>query len=227
MTSQFNRSHSSNLYPIIMHIAEGALSGSTEGLVVLGVGWAATVAGTAIGLRRMDYERVPQVALLSATFFVVSLIQFPIGVTSVHLVLCGLIGLVLGWAAFPAILVALTLQVLIAGVGGPTTLGINTFVMATPAIVTYLLLRRGIHAKSETLTFFAAFFAGAFALMLGALLNAAALTLAGKEFYLFAGASLTAHLVAMPLEGLITATTVVFLRKVRPELLEAPLLAIR
>lgn len=207
-----------------MHIAEGALSGTTEGLVVLGVGWAATVVGTAIGLRRMDYERVPQVALLSATFFVVSLIQFPVGPTSVHLVLCGLMGLVLGWAAFPAVLVALTLQALIAGVGGPTTLGINTFVMAAPAVISYKFLRRGIHAKSETLTFLAAFFTGAFAFLLGALFNAGALALAGKEFHLFAGAALTAHLVAMPLEGLVTATTVVFLRKVRPELLEAPLL---
>jgi len=210
-----------------MHIAEGTLSGSTEGLVVLGLGWAVTAAGTAIGLRRMDYERVPQVALLSAAFFVVSLIQIPIGPTSVHLVLCGLIGLVLGWAAFPAMLVALTLQVLIAGVGGPTTLGINTFVMGTPAIVSYLLLRPGIHSKSETVTFAAAFCAGAFALLFGALLNASALALAGGSFRLFAGASLMAHVVAMPLEGLITATTVVFLRKVRPELLEAPLLATR
>lgn len=210
-----------------MHIAEGTLSGSPEGLVVLGLGWAATAVGTAIGLRRMDYERVPQVALLSATFFVVSLIQIPIGPTSVHLVLCGLIGLVLGWAAFPALLVALTLQVLIAGVGGPTTLGINTFVMGAPAIVSFFLLRRGIHSKSESVTFAAAFFAGAFALLLGALLNASALALAGGNFHLFAGAALTAHVVAMPLEGLITATTVVFLRKVRPELLEAPLLATR
>lgn len=208
-----------------MHIAEAALSGSTAGLIVLGAGWAATSVGTAIGLRRMDYERVPQVALLSATFFVVSLIQIPIGPTSVHLVLCGLIGLVLGWAAFPALLVALTLQVLIAGVGGPTTLGINTFVMAAPAVTTYLFLRRAVQVKSEMITFVAAFFAGASALLFGSLLNAAALALAGTEFQLFAGAALTAHLVAMPLEGLITATTVVFLRKVRPELLESPLLA--
>jgi len=208
-----------------MHIAEGALSGSTEGLVVLGVGWAATVAGTAIGLRRMDYERVPQVALLSAAFFVISLIQIPIGATSVHLVLCGLIGLVLGWAAFPALLVALTLQVLIAGVGGPTTLGINTFVMAAPAIVSYVFFRRGIRGKSETLTFLVAFFAGALAVLLGAVLNATALALAGKDFHLIAGATLVGHLFIVPFEGLITATAVVFLRKVRPELLEAPLLA--
>jgi cobalt/nickel transport system permease protein len=210
-----------------MHIAEGALSGSPEGLAVLAVGWATTVVGTGIGLRRMDYERVPQVALLSATFFVVSLIPIPLGVTSAHLVLCGLMGLILGWAAFPAVLVALILQSLIAGIGGPTTLGINTTVMAVPAVACYGLFRRAIHARSETMTFAAAFAAGAMAVLLGALLNALALVLAGEGYEVFAGTSLVAHLLIAPVEGLITAVTVVFLRKVRPELLDAPLLTTR
>ncbi len=210
-----------------MHIAEGALSGSPEGLAVLAVGWAATIVGTGIGLRRMDYERVPQVALLSATFFVVSLIPIPLGATSVHLVLCGLMGLILGWAAFPAVLVALILQSLIAGVGGPTTLGINTTVMAVPAVVCYGLFRRAVHARSETVTFAAAFAAGALAVLIGALLNALALVLAEEGFQLIAGTAFVVHLLIVPIEGLITAVAVVFLRKVRPELLEAPLLPTR
>lgn len=208
-----------------MHIAEGVLSGSVVGVAVLSLGWVATATGTAVGLRRMDYERVPQVALLSAAFFVVSLIPIPLGVTSVHLVLSGLVGLVLGWAAFPALLVALFLQVLIAGAGGPTTLGLNTAVMALPAIAVYGIFRRAVHARSETATFLAAFAAGALAVLLGAALNAAALLIAGKEFHLVAGAAMVAHLVTAPCEGLITAIAVVFLRKVRPELLDAPLLA--
>ncbi len=210
-----------------MHIAEAALSGSPEGLAVLAVGWAATVAGTGIGLRRMDYERVPQVALLSATFFVVSLIPIPLGVTSAHLVLCGLMGLVLGWTAFPAVLVALILQSLIAGVGGPTTLGINTAVMAVPAVVCYGLFHRAMHSRSEAATFAAAFAAGAMAVLLGALLNASALFLAGQDFHLMAGTAFVVHLLIVPMEGLITAVAVVFLRKVRPELLDAPLLTAR
>ncbi len=207
-----------------MHIAEGALSGSPEGLAVLAAGWATAVAGTGIGLRRMDYERVPQVALLSATFFVVSLIPIPLGVTSAHLVLCGLMGLILGWAAFPAVLVALILQSLIAGVGGPTTLGINTTVMATPAIICYGLFHRAMHARSEAATFAAGFAAGALAVLFGAMLNAVALVLAGEGFELMAGTAFVIHLLIAPVEGLITAVAVVFLRKVRPELLDAPLL---
>jgi cobalt/nickel transport system permease protein len=210
-----------------MHIAEGALSGSPEGLAVLAVGWATTVVGTGIGLRRMDYERVPQVALLSATFFVVSLIPIPLGVTSAHLVLCGLMGLILGWAAFPAVLVALILQSLIAGVGGPTTLGINTTVMAVPAVVCYGLFRRAMHVRSETVTYAVAFAAGALAVLLGALLNALSLISAGEGFELMAGTAFVIHLLIAPVEGLITAVAVVFLRKVRPELLHAPLLTTR
>lgn len=210
-----------------MHIAEGALSGSPEGIAVLAVGWATTVVGTGIGLRRMDYERVPQVALLSATFFVVSLIPIPLGVTSAHLVLCGLMGLILGWTAFPAVLVALILQSLIAGIGGPTTLGINTTVMSAPAVVCYGLFRRAIHARSETSTYVAAFAAGALAVLLGATLNALAIALAGEGFEGIAGTALGIHSLIAPVEGLITAVTVVFLRKVRPELLDAPLLTTR
>lgn len=100
-----------------MHIPEG-LANSTEGFAVLAVGGVVAAAGTAIGLRKMDYERMPQVALLSAAFFVASLVRVPIGVTSMHLVLNGLVGLVLGWAAFPAILIGLLLQAVFLGSAG-------------------------------------------------------------------------------------------------------------
>ena len=57
-----------------MHISEGVLS-----TPVLLSGAALTVVGTAIGLKKMDYDRIPQVAVLSAAFFVASLIHVPIG----------------------------------------------------------------------------------------------------------------------------------------------------
>ena len=58
----------------------------------------------------------------------------------------------------------------------------------------------------------------------GALLNAMALVLAGEGFELMAGTAFAIHLLIAPVEGLVTAVAVVFLRKVRPELLDAPLL---
>lgn len=208
-----------------MHIAEGVLSNSPEGIAVLAAGIVATAAGTALGLRKIDYERVPQVAMLSSAFFVVSLISVPLGGTSVHLVLCGLVGLILGWAAFPAMLIALVLQAMFFGIGGPTTLGINTLSMALPAVICHYALRRTLHSKSETVTFLGGLAAGSLAVLLGALIVALAMLAADGQFKLVAGVTLLVHLILAPAEGLITGVSVVFLRKVRPELLEAPLLA--
>jgi cobalt/nickel transport system permease protein len=56
------------------------------------------------------------VSLLPTTFCVASLIHVPIGPGNVHLILEGLMGIVLGWSCFPAILIALFLQsILITG----------------------------------------------------------------------------------------------------------------
>ncbi|MFH1918945.1 MAG: cobalt transporter CbiM [Planctomycetota bacterium] len=208
-----------------MHIPEGALSGSIEGIVVLSAAAAATAAGTALGLRKMDYERVPQVAMLSSVFFVASLVHVPLGPTSVHLVLNGLVGLLLGWAAFPALLVALFLQAILFGHGGLTVLGINTLTMALPAVACYYLFHRPVQWWSDTLAFWAAFAAGSLAVLLAAGLTASALWVTGKEFELFAGAVLAFHVAVAAIEGLVTGSVVLFLRKVRPEMLEAPLFA--
>jgi cobalt/nickel transport system permease protein len=207
-----------------MHIYEGILAGTPHGQAMLLAGAAAAAAGTAIGLRKLDYERVPQVAVLSATFFVASLIHVPLGPTSVHLVLGGLLGLVLGWAAFPAVLVALTLQAVFFSFGGPTTLGLNTLVMALPAVVCYYLFHAVVRNGSEPWVFGAGFAAGATAVMLGALLTAAVLVLAGKSFEAFGPMVFVGHLPLALIDGFVTGSVVVLVRKVRPELLDAPLL---
>ena len=68
------RLYLSLLEAIIMHISEGVLSGP-----VLISGIALAAAGTAIGLKILDYDRIPRAAILSASFFVASLIHVPIG----------------------------------------------------------------------------------------------------------------------------------------------------
>jgi cobalt/nickel transport system permease protein len=207
-----------------MHIHEAALSGSASGIAVLCAGAAATAAGTALGLRRMDYERVPQVAIVSSAFFVVSLIHVPLGVTSVHLVLSGLVGIILGWAAFPALLIALLLQAIMFGHGGLLALGVNTLTMGLPALVCYYLFRRAVACRRDGLAFSAGLAAGALATLLGALLTASALWIAGNEFELIGKAVLGFHFAVAAVEGLVTGSVVVFIRKVRPELFESPLL---
>jgi cobalt/nickel transport system permease protein len=205
-----------------MHIYEGVLSVTLHGQELLAAGALVAAAGTAVGLRKLDPQRLPQAGLLSAAFFVASLVQVPLGPSSVHLVLSGLLGLVLGWTAFPAILIALTLQAAFFSIGGPTTLGLNTVIMAAPAVACHYLYRRAVAADSEWLVFFAAFAAGATALILGALINTGVLMAAGKEFSALAPLILAVHLPSAAVEGLVTGSAVVFIRKVRPELLNTP-----
>ena len=128
-----------------MHIPDGVLSNPvllTTGVLAAG--------GVANGLRKIEHEQVPKVAMLAATFFVASLIHVPIGPSNAHLILNGLVGLLLGWAAFPAILVALALQGAFFQFGGITTLGVNTIIMALPAVVGYLMFGHIINKNSRT-----------------------------------------------------------------------------
>jgi cobalt/nickel transport system permease protein len=196
-----------------MHISEGVLSAP-----VLAAGAAVALAGTAVGLRKLDLEDVAQAGMLSAAFFVASLIHVPIGPSSVHLILNGLVGLLLGWSAFPAILTALILQAMLFHFGGITTLGVNTVVMALPAVACYLLFGRLVR-KSNGVALAAAFACGAGAVFLGGLLAGAVLVLTGEAFIEVAALVVAAHIPVMVIEGVVTAFCVVFLKKVKPEML--------
>lgn len=207
-----------------MHIYEGILAATTEGRQVLAAGALLTAGGTTLGLWQLDYQRIPRVAVLSAAFFVISTIHVPIGPTSEHLLLTGLMGLVLGWAAFPAILVALVLQAVMFSFGGPATLGVNTLIMAAPAVACYYLFRRPVRSPNEAFVFAVGAAAGATAILLGGLLGAATLSAAGSQFQLFGLAMFLGHLPLAVVEGMMTGSVAVLLRKVRPELLDAELL---
>lgn len=196
-----------------MHISEGVLSGP-----VLAGGWALTAAGTAVGLRRLDYDRLMTVAILAAAFFVASLIHVPIGPVSVHLILNGLIGAILGYAAFPAICVALLLQAVLFQFGGLVVLGANTFDMALPAVVCFVFFGPLLRAGGMRRTV-GAFCCGFFSVLLAGGLTACALALSGEAFAATARVILVAHIPIMLIEGVLTAMAVTFLAKVRPEML--------
>jgi len=197
-----------------MHISEGVLSPA-----VLAGGAALAVAGTAIGLKKLDYEAIPRVAVLSAAFFVATLIHVPVGPVGLHLVLNGLMGLLLGWLAFPAILIALFLQALLFQFGGLTVLGVNTVAMAVPAVLCFYAYR-GWLRRGGTLARVAAFACGATAILLSAVLVAVALLFTGQGFLEVAELVALAHVPVMIIEGLITLFVFLFLQKVRPEMLE-------
>ncbi len=198
-----------------MHISEGVLSPP-----VLACGAAVAVAGTAMGLKKLDYDRIPQVAVLSAAFFVASLVHVPIGPASVHLTLNGLMGIFLGWVAFPAILVGLILQAVLFQHGGLTTLGVNTVIMAFPAILCFHVFRTPIRSQKPLLSMGASFMCGFGAILLSGLILALALVFAGEHFAAVAKVAVIAHLPIMVIEGMIATLCVRFLKRVKPEILE-------
>ncbi|UCG05521.1 MAG: cobalt transporter CbiM [Desulfobacterales bacterium] len=196
-----------------MHISEGVLSGP-----VLISGAALAAAGTAIGLKKLDYDHIAKAGMLAAAFFVASLIHVPIGPSNAHLILNGLVGLLLGWAAFPAILVALALQGAFFQFGGITTLGINTIIMALPAVLCYLGFGRMIF-KSPQIAYLAAFACGFLAILTSGIIVGLSLIFTEENFLEVAGLIIAAHIPVMIIEGVVTAICVAFLRKVRPEML--------
>jgi cobalt/nickel transport system permease protein len=201
-----------------VHISEGVLSAP-----VLAIGGGLAAAGVGIGLRKLDYERVPQVAMLSAAFFVASLVHVPLGLSSAHLVLNGLVGLVLGWAAFPAVFIALVLQAVLFGFGGLSVLGVNTVVMGAPALCCNLLFGRWLPSSPGPVAFGLGFAAGVLGILGSCLFLAVGLVATGREFAAVACGAVVAHLPIAVAEGFITGAVIVFLLKVRPELIEAPL----
>ncbi len=210
-----------------MHIPDGILPAA-----VCVAGYATAGALTWQALRKIQAQEepeaeVPKAALLTATFFVASWVHIPVPPTSVHLVLNGLLGVVLGWYAVPAILIGLFFQAVMFQHGGLTTLGVNTTLMALPALIAFGLfqLRHRLRLEGRAWLGGFAFVGGALGLGLAALIAFALLILtipgtldAATEQTAITGLTL-AHLPLMILEGTFTALVVLFLARVKPELI--------
>ncbi len=197
-----------------MHISEGVLSAP-----VLVTGAALAAVGISVGLKKMDHEKIPQVAVLSSAFFVASLIHVPIGPSSVHLILNGINGLLLGWMCFPSILVALALQAILFQFGGITVLGVNTVTMALPGVICYYLFSRLVNREKSLISLTAAFACGFLSVLFSGILVATSLLFTEQSFMSVAKLIILAHLPVMIIEGIITLFCVAFLKRVKPELL--------
>ncbi|MCG7493527.1 cobalt transporter CbiM [Thalassobius sp. Cn5-15] len=196
-----------------MHIVDGALSNP----VVIG-GAVAAVGGIAMGLRNLPLERIPAAGVLSASFFVASLIHVPIGPSSVHLILNGLAGLVLGWAAFPALFVGLLLQAVFFGFGGLTVLGVNAVNIALPAVLVGLAFRPMVARGTPMQGAIWGGIGGGLAIAATTLAVALSLALTGDEFLLAAKLVFFAHIPVMAIEAFLTGAAVLLARRVKPEL---------
>lgn len=200
-----------------MHIVDGALSNP----VLLG-GAVLAVGGIAMGLKKLPLERIPAAGVLSASFFVASLIHVPIGPSSVHLILNGLAGLVLGWAAFPALFVGLLLQAVFFGFGGLTVLGVNAVNIALPAVMAGLIFRPLVARGSPMHGAIWGGIGGGFAIATTTLAVAFSLMLSGDEFIPAAKLVFFAHIPVMVIEALLTGAAIFLARRVKPELFLNP-----
>jgi len=209
-----------------MHIPDGMLP-----VEICVAGYAGSAALTWLCIKKArssseDSARiVSRASVMAAAFFVVSWVHIPLPPVSVHPILAGLMGILLGWISFPAILVGLFFQAAMFGHGGFTTLGVNALSMGGAALLAwalYRMLRRNSGERSVLISGFAAGFAG----VLFAVIAVGSVLILTIPSYINAGievsavlAMAVAHLPLALAEGVFTALVARFLLKVRPEML--------
>ena len=200
-----------------MHLSEGVLH-----TPVLLAGVALAGVGVAVGLRRLESERLPLTALFAAAFFVAGTIHVPVGIGSVHLILNGMAGLFLGWAVFPAFLIALLLQVLFFSFGGFAVLGVNLCVMALPAVAAHYLLRGYLKpGMGPVAKMFAGLGAGIIGVGGAGALASLVLALdGGKHYQDLLALLLLSHLPVFVLDGIISYGVISLLSKMYPSALQ-------
>ncbi len=197
------------------HIPDGILSAP-----VLIAGGILAAGGVALGLRRLDDRMIPRAAILAAAFFAGSLIAVPVGPSSVHLLLAGLMGIMLGPATFLAVLVALLLQVLLFGFGGLTTLGVNTVNIALPGVLMGMALGPLIRTTTRpSVRLAAGALVGALAVLGTGGLVALSLWLSSTDYTPVASVVIATYLPLALGEAFVTAAVVTFLARVQPDAL--------
>lgn len=213
-----------------MHLPDGIVPAT-----VAAGGYATAAALTAYALHAIRrHERdprrhIPRTALFAAVFFVASWVAIPVPPASVHLVLNGLIGVVLGLYAVPALVVGLFFQAVMFGHGGLTTLGLNITIMALPALAAHALFQ--LHRRVPTVPHAAPVLAGlaggvglagAVLLFYGTVLLTLPTTIDAATERAALTALLLAHVPLIVLEGVFTALLVGFLQRTAPALLGVP-----
>lgn len=196
------------------HIPDGILSAP----VLIG-GAVLAAGGVAVALRHIDDRAILRTAILAATFFTVSLVSVPLGPTSVHLMLAGLMGIMLGWGAALAVLVGLVLQAVMFGIGGLTTLGVNTVNIAGPGIVFGMLMGPAIRRAGGGRRTVLAALVGALSVLGTGGLVSLVLALSAPEYTPVAKVVLATYLPLALVEAAITAAVVGFLARTEPEAL--------
>ena len=198
----------------MVHISDGVLPPA-----MLAAGFLLTALLLYYSLRGIKAEEIPKVSLITAAIFVASLVHFPVGPTSVHLIMNGLAGILLGRRAFAGVFVALTLQAVFFQHGGLTALGVNAVNIGVPALLAWQLFehRSGLESPKKEVLFGG--LAGGLAVLASVLMVSLELLFLGEAFNEISLLVIGAHLPVILIESVVLGGTAGFLFKVKPEML--------
>jgi len=186
---------------------------------MLAAGFLGTLILLVLSMRRIQIEEIPKISLITAALFVASLVHFPIGPTSVHLIMNGLAGILLGRRAFTGVFVALTLQAVFFQHGGLSVLGVNAFNIGVPALLAWQIFERRRGMESPRLEVVFGALAGGLAVLASVLLVSLELLILGEAFNEISLLVIGAHLPVIIIEALVVGAAAGFLLKVKPEML--------
>ncbi|MDR1701165.1 MAG: CbiM family transporter [Sporomusaceae bacterium] len=199
-----------------MHLSDGILNMPTV------LATSAAAGGMLIyALKGMKESDIPKVSLATAAFFTATLISVPIGPSSVHPFLGGLIGILLGRRSAVAVFIGLLLQTLLFQSGGITTLGLNTVIMTLPALISSFLFQK--LTRHDKYTAVISGVLGAVSVVLGVATFAVVLYISNNIYSegVFSAVNLLliTHIPVIILEGFLTMGVIGFIKKTRPEFL--------
>ncbi len=216
---------------LAMHISNGIINGPVAA-VFAALALSALTFCVLRGRRDLDDRLAPMAGLVAAFIFAVQMLNFPIftGAVSGHLLGGALAALLVGpWVGALCVAVVLVVQSLIFGDGGVAMLGLNITNMAIiGTAAAYLLIALLLRVLPRTVrglavTAFIAALVSVMAAAQGFILQywLGGTTDVGSSLGGLAGTMAGTHLLIGIGEGLITATTVVTVAKVRPDLVYA------
>ena len=194
-----------------MHLADGVLS-----TPVIATTYAGAIASMVFAAKGIEDEDIPKISLMAGTFFAISLISIPVPPTSVHPLVCGLIGIILGAKSSLAFFIALLLQALLFKHGGITSLGANTLMLTIPAYISYLIYKK-LPIKNKIVK---AGIIGFLSVVMTVIILIILLALTDERFaqgdFSVAKIIAVSHIPIMLIEGVLTAFAIGFIEKNKP-----------
>ncbi|MGW4497914.1 energy-coupling factor ABC transporter permease [Micromonospora sp. NPDC004336] len=216
---------------LAMHISNGIIDGPVAALFAA-VALAAMTFCVLRGRRDLDDRLAPMAGLVAAFIFAVQMLNFPIFTAGVsgHLLGGALAAMLVGpWVGALCLAVVLVVQALVFGDGGVAMLGLNITNMAVlGTAAAYLLIALLLRVLPRTpaglgVTAFVSALLSVVVAAMGFVFQywLGGTTDLGGNLGGLAGTMAGVHLLIGVGEGLITATTVVTVAKVRPDLVYA------